>query len=61
MSLAERHRQAAETALDAAQRPVMSIEQAFHVAEVHALLAIEARLGQLVDACAARTDVFASR
>ncbi len=61
MSLAERHRQASEAALDAAQRPVMSIEQAFRSAEVHALLAIEARLGQLLDARDARTDVFASR
>ena len=61
MSLEETHRQAAETALDSAQRPVMSIEQAFRAAEIHALLAIEARLGQLVYASDAPTDVLASR
>jgi hypothetical protein len=61
MSLPEEHRQAAEAALDAARRPVMSIEQAFRSAQVHALLAIEARLGQLVAACDARTDALVSR
>jgi hypothetical protein len=61
MSLAERHRQAAEIALkDATRNPVMSADQAFRAAEVHALLAIEARLGQLVDATDLPTDVFAS-
>jgi hypothetical protein len=61
MSLAERHRKAAEAALNDAQRPVMSIEQAFRTAEVHALLAIEARLGQLVDKSDATADVLANR
>lgn len=61
MSVADRHRQAAEAALDDAQRPVMSIEQGFRAAEVHALLAIEARLGELVDASDVRMDVLASR
>ena len=61
MNIAERHRQAAEAALNDAQRPVMSIDQAFRTAEVHALLAIEARLGELVDASDVRMDVLASR
>jgi hypothetical protein len=45
----ETHRDAAHAALREAHRnPVMSAEQWFRAAEVHALLAIEARLGQLV-------------
>jgi hypothetical protein len=44
------HREAAERALANAQRnPVMSTEQLFAVAQVHVLLAIEQRLGELVD------------
>jgi hypothetical protein len=43
------HREAAEQALTDAQRnPVMSAEQLFAVAQVHALLAIERRLEELV-------------
>jgi len=45
-----RHREAAERALADAQRnPVMSAGESFLLAEVHALLAIEQRLGELVD------------
>ena len=45
------HRDAAEQALADGQRnPVMSAEQSFAVAQIHALLAIEARIGELVDA-----------
>jgi hypothetical protein len=44
-------RAASERALEAAQRnPVLSGEQACAVAQVHALLAIERRLAQLVAA-----------
>jgi hypothetical protein len=44
------HRQVAEEALANAQsNPVMSAEQHFAIAQVHALLAIEERLGELVD------------
>jgi hypothetical protein len=44
------HRHVAEEALANAQRnPVMSAEQHFAIAQVHALLAIEERLGELVD------------
>jgi hypothetical protein len=44
------HKGAAEAALDEAHRnPVLSAEQWIRAAEVHALLAIEARLAQLVD------------
>jgi hypothetical protein len=47
---AEAHRAAAEAALAQAQtNPVMSANESFLVAQVHALLAIEARLGELVD------------
>jgi hypothetical protein len=43
------HRDAAEQALAEAQHnPVMSAEQSFAAATVHALLAIEQRLAQLV-------------
>jgi len=42
------HREAAERALaDAQHNPVMSAEQSFAAAKVHALLAIEQRLGEL--------------
>lgn len=57
----ETHRDAAEAALREARRnPVMSAEQWFRAAEVHALLAIEARLAQLIDARAA-LDLIGSR
>jgi hypothetical protein len=43
------HRDAAEHALaDAQNNPIMSAEQSFAVAQVHALLAIEERLAELV-------------
>jgi len=43
------HREAAELALLAAQRnPIMSADQSFSVAMVHALLAIEERLADLL-------------
>jgi hypothetical protein len=49
MSLSEGHQEAAEAALREARRnPVWSAEQWFRAAEVHALLAIEARLAQFV-------------
>jgi hypothetical protein len=45
----QEHRAAAEQALDAAQRnPVLSAEQLMRVAQIHALLAIEARLRDLL-------------
>lgn len=48
---AEAHREAAEDALARAQvNPVMSANESFLAAQVHALLAIEARLGELVEA-----------
>jgi hypothetical protein len=44
------HREAAAHALENAQsNPIMSAEQSFTVAQVHVLLAIEQRLGELVD------------
>jgi hypothetical protein len=44
------HRDAAEQALVEAQHnPVMSVEQSFRVAEVHALLAIERQLSEILD------------
>jgi hypothetical protein len=47
-----RHRDAAEQALADAQRnPVLSSEQSFAVAQVHALLAIEERLAEIADEC----------
>ena len=47
---ADTHRAAAEDTLAVAQgNPVMSAAESFLVAQVHALLAIEARLGELVD------------
>jgi hypothetical protein len=47
---ADAHRAAAEDALSRAQvNPVMSANESFLVAQVHALLAIEARLGELAE------------
>ena len=44
------HRDEAEAALREAQRnPVLSADQWFRAAEIHALLAIEARLAQFLD------------
>ncbi len=44
------HRDAAEAALANAQRnPVLSAEQSFTAAQVHVLLAIDERLGELLD------------
>ena len=43
------HRDAADQALvDAQHNPVLSAEQSFTAAQVHALLAIEQRLGELL-------------
>ena len=43
------HRSEAEDALARAQRnPVLSAEQSFLSAQIHALLALEARLGEIV-------------
>ena len=43
------HRDAAEQALvDAQRNPVLSAEELFTAAQVHALLAIEQRLGELL-------------
>ena len=54
------HRVAAEQALAAAQHnPVLSAEQSFTAAQVHALLAIEARLDELVDALRSRASLGA--
>jgi hypothetical protein len=54
------HRVAAEQALAAAQHnPVLSAEQSFTAAQVHALLAIEARLEELVDALRLRAPLDA--
>lgn len=51
------HREAAEQALaDAQHNPIMSAEQSFTVAQVHVLLAIEQRLGEVVDQLRARTS-----
>ncbi len=45
------HREAAEQSLrDAQHNPVLSAEQSFTAAQVHALLAIEQRLGELLAA-----------
>jgi hypothetical protein len=50
MVAADDHRRAAEDALLSAQRnPVLSAGESFLAAQVHALLAIEARLGELVE------------
>ena len=43
------HREAAERALAEAQHnPIMSAEQSYTVAQIHVLLAIERRLGEMV-------------
>jgi hypothetical protein len=43
------HRSEAEDALARAQRnPVLSAEQSFLSAQIHAMLALEARLGEIV-------------
>jgi len=56
------HRDAAEAALiEAGRNPVMSAEQWFRSAEVHALLAIEARLAQIVDSHGDRLNFIGSR
>jgi hypothetical protein len=50
MTSAQEHRQAAEAALGEARRnPVLSVEQWFRTAQIHALLAIDGRLAQLLD------------
>jgi hypothetical protein len=62
MASPETHRQQVETALGEARRnPVMSVEQWFRAAEIHALLAVEARLAQIVDAHDDRPDLIGSR
>jgi hypothetical protein len=49
------HRAASEDALLRAQvNPIMSANESFFAAQVHALLAIEARLAELADAGRAR-------
>jgi hypothetical protein len=49
VALTNEHREAAEQALASAQRnPIMSADQFFAAAQVHALLAIEERLGELL-------------
>ncbi len=56
------HREEAEAALIEARRnPVMSAEQWFRAAQVHALLAIEARLAQIVESQADRLNFIGSR
>jgi hypothetical protein len=48
--VSETHREAAEAALIKAMRnPVMSVDQWFRAAQIHALLAIEARLARVVE------------
>ncbi len=62
MDMAGTHREAAEAALVEARRnPVMSAEQWFRAAQVHALLAIEARLAQIVDSHSDRLGLLGSR
>jgi hypothetical protein len=62
MASSEAHRQAAEEALSHARRnPVMSTEQWFRAAQVHALLAIEARLEQIVGLHSDRPDLIGLR
>jgi hypothetical protein len=52
------HRDAAEAALASAQRnPVLSAEQSFTAAQVHVLLAIDERLGELLDLLRMSTPV----
>ena len=62
MKAPDTHREDAEAALTKARRnPVMSVEQRFRAAEIHALLAIEVRLAQIVDSHADRLDFIGSR
>lgn len=50
MVLTETHRHAGETTLlEGTRNPVMPAEQWFRAAEIHALLAIESRLGEIVE------------
>jgi hypothetical protein len=52
------HRESAELALGGAQRnPVMSAGESFLAAQVHALLAIELRLGEIVEALRQRSSL----
>ena len=52
------HRDAAEASLTNAQRnPVLSAEQLFSAAKVHALLAIDERLGELLVVLRANSPV----
>ncbi len=52
------HRDAAEVSLADAQRnPVMSAEQSFRAAQVHALLAIDERIGELLALLRANSPV----
>ena len=61
MESPDTHREAAEAALGEARRnPVMSADQWFRAAQVHALLAIEARLAQIVDRHSDLPDLVAS-
>jgi hypothetical protein len=58
MNSPELHREAAEAAISEAKRnPVMSAEQWFRAAEIHALLAIEARLAQFLGSHALQPDL----
>jgi hypothetical protein len=62
MTTAETHRQSAEAALEDAHRnPVMSADQSFRAAQIHALLAIDARLAQLVDDHVLQETLIAAR
>jgi hypothetical protein len=50
MTVGESHREAAEAALiEAMRNPVLSADQLFRAAEIHTLLAIEARLARVVE------------
>jgi hypothetical protein len=56
------HVEAAEQALaDAHYNPVLSSEQSFQAAQIHALLAIEARLAELVVSLGDREQLRAAR
>ena len=58
----DEHVQAAEQALaDAHHNPVLSAEQSFQAAQIHALLAIEARLAELVASLGDRARLSAAR
>jgi len=55
------HRHAAEASLADAQRnPVLSAEQLFKAAQVHALLAIDERLGELLNLLRKNTPIGAA-